>query len=433
MSKHLSYENRVFIETQLNAGVRPAEIANALGKSRSTICREIKKHRQEKDSGAVGRVKNRCVHRQNCTRYGCCSDQPNCHRRCSLCQRCNTNCPDFTEEHCPKLFQSPYVCNACPDRNKCVLLKYFYFAKAAEREYRSTLSGNREGFNLTMSEVKLIDEVVSPCIRNGHSVYHACISNADKLPVSERSVQRLINSNLLSVGILDQQRVCKLKPRKGEKRQPKIDRTCRTGRTIEDFHLFCAQHMDTPYVEMDSVIGTKGGKVLLTLIFPKSELMIAFLRDCNTSQSVIDCIQFLYQGLGHDDFHTLFPVLLTDNGSEFSNPNAIEFTQDGSQRTKIFYCDPMASYQKPHIERNHEFIRLILPKGSSFDHLRQNDINLMLNHINSYKRRSLGGKSPFEVFAFQHGEVLARKLLHLLCLEPISPNQIILKPSLLKK
>ena len=100
-------------------------------------------------------------------------------------------------------------------------------------------------------------------------------------------------------------------------------------------------------VEMDSVIGRIGGKVLLTLIFPSSELMLAFLRERNTAQSVIECISFLYEHLGSKNFCYLFPVLLTDNGSEFSDPIAIEQAPDGTERTRIFYCDAMASYQKP--------------------------------------------------------------------------------------
>ncbi|MEF9973805.1 MAG: hypothetical protein RR893_07725, partial [Clostridia bacterium] len=89
----------------------------------------------------------------------------------------------------------------------------------------------------------------------------------------------------------------------------------------------------------------------------------------NTAKTVIDSIAKLYEGLGHDDFCKLFPVILTDNGSEFSHPSALEFAPDGRRRTQIFYCDPMASYQKPQVERNHEFIRTVLPKGTSFDSL----------------------------------------------------------------
>ena len=132
------------------------------------------------------------------------------------------------------------------------------------------------------------------------------------------------------------------------------------------------------------------------------------------------------------DFNFLFEVILTDNGSEFSNPTAIEKAPNNSIRSHVFYCDPNASWQKPHVERNHEFIRKILPKGTSFNSLTQKQVGLMMSHINSYKREGLGDRSPFEVFAFLYGEKLLNKLLHLTCQEIISPNEIILKPTLLK-
>ncbi len=86
---------------------------------------------------------------------------------------------------------------------------------------------------------------------------------------------------------------------------------------------------DRPVVEMDTVIGTVGGKVILSLYFQESSLLLLYLRERNTAQSVIDCFNRLYDVLGRDSFCRLFPVLLTDNGSEFSNPVAIEFDQEG--------------------------------------------------------------------------------------------------------
>ena len=90
---------------------------------------------------------------------------------------------------------------------------------------------------------------------------------------------------------------------------------------------------------MDSVIGTVGGKVLLTIHFPHTSFMMGFLRDFNTSQSVIDIFEMLYVKLGRKLFEKIFPVILTDRGSEFSNPRMIEYTKDGILRTKVYYCD----------------------------------------------------------------------------------------------
>ena len=169
--------------------------------------------------------------------------------------------------------------------------------------------------------------------------------------------------------------------------------------------------------------------MLLTLHFVKSEFMLAFLRDRNTAASVTEIIEKLYWELRPDRFMQLFPVLLGDNGTEFSDPLSLELDREGNQRTKVFFCDPSAPYQKGAAENNHEFIRRILPKSVSFDDLTQNDINLMMNHINSYTRANLGNRSPYEMFRLFYGQ----EILDILGAMLIPANDIILRPELLKK
>lgn len=199
------------------------------------------------------------------------------------------------------------------------------------------------------------------------------------------------------------------KPRK-QKKTFKVDKAYRIGRTFEDFQKFTKEHHQLPLTEIDSVEGKKGGKVLLTIHFVKPELMLAFIRNTNDSRSVIDVIDRLYFELNLDVFITLMPFLVGDNGSEFSNPSALEFDMQGNRRTHVFYCDPSAPYQKGSAEKNHEFIRMFIPKGNSLNDLQQEDIALMMNHINSYSRESLGNKCPYEVFSFLYGEEILKKL-----------------------
>ena len=126
----------------------------------------------------------------------------------------------------------------------------------------------------------------------------------------------------------------------------KVDKACRIGRTYVDFKGYLLQYPDLAITQLDSVEGKKGSKVLLTIHFVKAELMLAFLRDHNDSQSVIDIFERLYFELRPDRFCTLFKVCLADNGTEFSNPKAIEYDRQGNLRTRIFYCDPSAPYQR---------------------------------------------------------------------------------------
>lgn len=430
MSKHLQLSDRVNIAASLKLGRSLTQIAEELGKSTSTISREIRKHMIAVDKGAAYRIKNRCIARTNCTHQYLCTEKPDCARKCSTCAKCNSICPDFAEEICPLLSKPPYVCNGCGKQQSCVLRKAYYIPQKADAQYRELLHASREGYNMTTLELQNIDTQISPLLKQGQSIHHAFLAVNDAVTVSESTVARLIKGRQLSATVLDQQRVVKLKQRKTTHSEKKIDRRCREGRTIEDYRLFMQTHPELSSVEMDTVIGRIGGKSLLTLIFPNSELMLAFLCDCHTAACVQSKIEALYDG-SNEFFPALFPVLLTDNGSEFSNPTAIETAPDGSQRTNVFYCDPMASWQKPHVERNHEFIRLILPKGSSFDNLTQEKVGLVMSHINSYARPSLGNRSPFEMFAYLHGQTALDTLLRLTCQSVIEPKDITLKPSLL--
>lgn len=178
---------------------------------------------------------------------------------------------------------------------------------------------------------------------------------------------------------------------------------------------------------MDTVIGRKGGKVLLTFFFRKSSLMVAFLLDRCTQECVTDAINNISDDIGLELFKSSFPIILTDNGSEFLDPLKIEYDSNGNQRTKVFFCDPMASYQKPHLEKNHEFIRYVVPKGRSFDHLNQKKITLLMNHINSVSRKGLNNTSPFKLAQL----LIANRLLDALSFEEIHPDEVHLKEELL--
>ena len=430
MSKktHLTDSDRLQIEIMLKSRCPLSRIAEQVGKAKSTVAREIKKRAQESEKFAARYPKNRCVNRRDCHRVQLCDEKPNCTRRCSLCGLCNKICPKFEEEVCLKLFEPPYVCNGCPTESKCALKKRYYLHKLAHEAYRETLVESRVGANITEEELLDLDEFVSPLIKRGQSVSHIFRSNPDKFNVSEKSVYRYVAGGLMTADNLDMPRVVRFKPRKTKPVEHKVDSGCRIGRNYLDFGKFI-EKTGAQAVEMDTVKGGASGKVLLTLMFKSCDFMLAFLRDRNTSQTVIDRFNALFHLLGEQYFKKLFPVILTDNGSEFSNPGALEFDAAGNRRTHIFYCDPHASWQKPNVELNHEFIRRIIPKGVSMNALTQEDIDLMTSHINSYSREKLGGKSPIETFNFIYGEGLAEKLGQ----TKIPPNEILLKPALLKK
>ena len=177
---------------------------------------------------------------------------------------------------------------------------------------------------------------------------------------------------------------------------------------------------------MDSVAGGKGGKVLLTLHFAACHFQLAFIRDRNSAASVAEVFTWLRDTLG-DDFARLFPVILTDNGTEFSDPGALERGTGGVKTTSVFYCLAMASWQKAECERNHEEIRRVLPKGRPLDGLTQDDVNLVMSHVNSCPRKSLNDMTPFDLFETIYG----KGILDRLGISRIPPDKVTLCPQLL--
>lgn len=426
-NKHLTDLERLEIEHALRQCTSLKKIAAKLGKHHSTLSREILSRRIASDKGAFGRVTNRCTHRADCDRRQLCMDKPDCVRRCTTCPRCNGVCPDFQEDVCAKLSRAPFVCNGCKEESRCVLRKQYYIHKTAHRNYRDVLVQARCGANITEAELLSLDALISPLIKKGQSIHHILVNNPDRFDLHLKTIYRYVAGSLLAAKNGDMPRVCMLKPRARKPVEHKIDTQCRIGRTYADYLSFIAANPDIPTVEMDTVVGRRGGKVLLTLQFVRPGFMLAFLRDRNDSQSVIDVFGRLWTLAGADRFRRLFPVLLTDNGSEFSNPKALELDPAGQRRTRVFYCDPRATNQKSRIERNHEFIRMVLPKGSSFDHLSQADVDTLMSHVNSYSRPSLQDKSPCDLFAFLHGT----ELLDQLAIQKIPANEILLKPRLI--
>ena len=189
-------------------------------------------------------------------------------------------------------------------------------------------------------------------------------------------------------------------------------------------------HPNASIVEMDTVEGTKGGKVFLTLLFRNSNFMLIFLMESKTMDEVEKVFIKIKNIIGVDNFKRFFEVILTDNGPEFFNPISIEVDYiTGEVLSNIFYCDSYCSYQKGSIEKNHEYIRYILPKGISFNTLTQEDCDLIASHINSTSRLILNNKTPYEVVQ----SLINQELIEKLNIKYIKSDKVNLSSDLLKK
>lgn len=431
-NKHLSLDDRLIIERELKLSKSFKSIGRLLNKDCTTISKEIKNHYTVKNSGAYGKVFNNCIYRKECNLISLCYECiQSKNKLCKNCIHCKNACPKYLEEKCTKLNNYPYVCNGCEKLPHCTLTKHIYDGVFAYNEYKQILSESRTGVVITEEEVNSLNDILVPLICNqNQSIHHAYINNTNKIMYCEKTIYKLIDLGLLKVRNIDLPRKVRFRVRRKEMTVYKIDKQCLKNRRYEDFLNFLNDNPDLSIVQMDTIEGIKGGKVLLTIHFVNTSFMLAFIRNHNEAQSVIDIFNVISSIFGIDKFKQLFPVILTDNGSEFSNPLEIEFDNTtGELRTHIFYCHPSSPYEKGSCEVNHELLRRILPKGTSFDELTQDDINLIMSHVNSYRRKKLNDKTPLSLFSTLYGKSTANKL----GIKKIDPNEVSLSPSLFKK
>lgn len=343
--KHLTLEDRIYIENELNKGTSFKDIARFLCKDPTTISKEVKAHRLSDwyHKGTFYNAKNFCVHRYHCKKTNACGKIILCGVKCASCPTCNQTCRDFEKERCNRLDKAPYVCNGCTKKiNHCTIThKYTYNARFADREYREKLRDSRSGINMTKRQLHQKDKIISPLIEQGQSPYHILV-NHPELDMSVRTLYTYLDMGLFTARNIDLKRKVGFRPRKSSSKQI-ANRAAFDGRLYSDF---CSLELPS-YVEMDTVHSSKDSKkVLLTLFFTKEKLFLAFLMNRCTESAVRLVFDRLEKRMGTFEFNSVFEYILTDRGSEFGDPDSLETGVNGIQRTSIYYCDPMRSGQK---------------------------------------------------------------------------------------
>ena len=431
--KHLNLSDRINIEKGLNNNDSFATIAKVVQKDPTTISKEVRKHSKVKEYKGYANTPceaNKDKH-SPCMLKHVCGDLE-CDRICRQCpkQRCSDICEAYRPQQCPKLSKAPYVCNGCGKRVNCMMEKKIYSSKYADDCYRETLSSSREGINQTPESIQKMNDILTPLIQKGQSIAHIYATHAEDLGCSKRITYTYIDAGVFDVRNIDLRRKVKYKKRKKATNTSAKNRAYRVGHNYEDFQKRIEKDPDVSIVEMDCVEGkAEGHKVLLTFTFRRTNLMLIFLLDSQTQEEVLRVFSFLEAELGTDLFKHLFEVILTDGGSEFSDRTGMETSSDGkTQRTTVYYCDPYSFWQKGCCEKNHEYIRYVRKKGSSFDDLDQDKVTLLANHINNTKRDSLNRHSPFELSQL----LLDDQLLSAMGYEYIAPDDVVLTPDLIK-
>ena len=432
LTGQLSFSDRVAIETGICKGDSFKKIAKRIGRHPSTISHEVKMNRTVAKGNYF--LNNDCRKARHCVESGLCHES--CKYICARCRNkdCRTMCDRYVSMECTIPQRPPYVCNNCCNKKICHKTRYFYSAKYAEASVTRRRSESRQGIRLTAEQLEEMDKLITRCVKKGQPLTHIYAEHEQELPVCLRSLYNYIDTGEMTIKNIDLRRKTGYRRRKSKKEKKAFNQEYRQGRTYIDFEngyqmgFFC----DEEVVEMDTVKGCReSGKRLLTMIMRRNSIMLMFLMPDGTAASVKAVFDYLEAGLGYECFNRLFPVILTDNGSEFKKIDWLELNEELLPRTQVYYCDPMASWQKPHVEKNHEFIRYVIPRGKSLNPYTDEDVTLLMNHINSIKRKSLDNFAPYELVADNDEDM--HKLMKLLKMDLIPADEVQLTANLFKQ
>ena len=413
---HLTVQERIIIEKGIENGSTKAAIALTIGKDKSTVGKEIKKHRELVHKSSY---KINCANMKNCSHNHVCD-----------------NCADFKPFTCNRRDRSPGACNGCSKYTHCRYDKYRYKADFSHKKYREDLVDSRTGINMSYEECKAMADIIVPLIKAGHSPYHI-VTNHPELNISEKTLYNYIENGIFrEFGLLDidlriktKRKITKKASNKYKKRE---DKKYLNGRTYDDFINYTAENKNLSVVEMDTVYNNGStGPFMQTFKFLDYSFMFIVYQEEKTAKSMVEGVDLLEKILGEDLFSEEVAIIKTDRGSEFCDAEGFEKEENESRRTRIFYCDPMASGQKGSLENNHKEIRYICPKENDLKDLELNSqekANLIVSHINSQSKEHLKGKSPLEVMEFMN-PALYQKFKDF-GIERINKDNIVLKPYL---
>lgn len=415
---HLTVQERIIIEKGIENGSTKAAIALTIGKDKSTVGKEIKKHRELVHKSSY---KINCANMKNCSHNHVCD-----------------NCADFKPFTCNRRDRSPGACNGCSKYTYCRYDKYRYKADFSHKKYREDLVDSRTGINMSYEECKSMADIIVPLIKAGHSPYHI-VTNHPELNISEKTLYNYIENGIFrEFGLLDidlriktKRKITKKASNKYKKRE---DKKYLNGRTYDDFINYTAENKNLSVVEMDTVYNNGStGPFMQTFKFLDYSFMFIVYQEEKTAKSMVEGVDLLEKILGEDLFSEEVAIIKTDRGSEFCDAEGFEKEENESRRTRIFYCDPMASGQKGSLENNHKEIRYICPKENDLKDLglnSQEKANLIVSHINSQSKEHLKGKSPLEVMEFMNPAFYQK--FKDFGIERINKDNIVLKPYLLK-
>jgi len=439
-NKHFITMDRMTIASGLQQNYSLVKIADMIGKDPTAISREIKRHlilipRAAKPRELAQFCTMFCINRFECKTKHLCG-KTGCEKECKHCRiDCGIveKCPKLEYYACKRLSRFPHCCNGCPKlrtTTKCGWEQRIYDPLHANNEAKRILAESRTGIRTTEAHHQEMELLLQEATRKGRSVAVTYQQNPEVF--QDYTIQRIyqmIDAKILDISFMDMPQKVRRKPcaRNGKRKQETDRGTKRVienaGRAYPDFKLHTLACNPNTIVELDTVIGTKDSKkVMMTMIFRSTGLLIIRLLEKKTPQCITEEFQKLRETLGLDLYSELFETILTDRGTEFIGAiDTIEGNPEtGESFSKLFFCDPQQSGQKGLLEETHTLLRRKFPKKRNFERFTQSDCDLAASHINSYLRGSLGYRCSYDLFERVHGS----NALELLNIRFIHPNEV---------
>lgn len=335
----------------------------------------------------------------------------------------------FVAYECVYWKEFPYTFNGCNESSFCTNRKRYYDCIEAQTTSKKKRIEPRTFNELNMDDLKEIDSIVSNGVKLGQSLHHIYVSNPslqDKC--CERTIRRYIYRGCLSIKAHQLPRYVRYSHKYNYEKRKIVNVERMFGRTFSDYKKYVEEHQDENIWQYDSVEGKiDDKKAILTITYPEFRFQFGYLISKQNMTSVYKKIRTLQKLLGNR-YEEIFQINLSDNGMEFAKFHEIETDENGCFLCKVFFTNPYKSTDKASCERNHEFIRYVIPKGKSLDFLTQEQVELLFSHINSYVRESNKNKTPYDLMVERFGN----EFMEIIGIKRIEPSDVCLNPSLLR-
>ena len=410
--QQLKFEDRVKLQAYLEDKIPIKIISNRLSVAKQTSYREIQRNSIEKN-GTHFTTKVDCVNVVRCKYKEALTYLQKKH--------CYLYCEHYIRNTCKHLVRFPFVCNNCEKRTRCNLKHRYYYADKAEKKAQTKLRDTRKGIKISPEDFRQIDQIVSPLVSEKRQSLNHILTEHKEIDVTERTLRNWINNGYMKAKNLDLPRVVKFKVKKEYITRVAKPASVLAGRMYSDYKEYIKLNPNKLIAEIDTVYGLRSdNKKILTIHFPSIRFQFGILLNSGSADEVNSKLIELRKKIGNDLWQAIFPIILTDNGSEFNKLNEIEFDENGELMSKVFYCNPYCSSQKGSCERNHEFFRYIQPKKKSIQHFTQKTVDFIFSNINCIYRNSINGVRPYDLAL----TILGKRFLDAINIIEIRPDDV---------